>query len=77
MKPTIVNNVETIANIPWIINNGVDWFRQFGTEKSPGFKVFSVSGHVRRPGLYEAPLGITMRELLDYAGGGVGGDGTV
>jgi NADH-quinone oxidoreductase subunit F len=75
--PTVVNNVETIANIPWIINNGVDWFRQFGTEKSPGFKVFAVSGHVARPGIYEAPLGITMRELLDYAGGVVGGDGTV
>ena len=68
-SPTVVNNVETITNIPWIINNGVDWFRQFGTEKSPGFKVFAVSGHVRRPGIYEAPLGITMRELLDYAGG--------
>ena len=75
--PTVVNNVETITNIPWIINNGVEWFRQFGTEKSPGFKVFAVSGHVARPGIYEAPLGITMRELLDYAGGVVGGDGTV
>jgi NADH-quinone oxidoreductase subunit F len=75
--PTVVNNVETIANIPWIINNGVEWFRQFGTEKSPGFKVFAVSGHVARPGIYEAPLGITMRELLDHAGGVVGGDGTV
>jgi NADH-quinone oxidoreductase subunit F len=75
--PTVVNNVETICNVPWIINNGVDWFRQFGTEKSPGFKVFAVSGHVARPGIYEAPLGITMRELLDYAGGVVGGDGTV
>jgi len=75
--PTVVNNVETITNIPWIINNGVEWFRQFGTEKSPGFKVFSISGHVARPGIYEAPLGITMRELLDYAGGVVGGDGTV
>ena len=75
--PTVVNNVETITNIPWIINNGVEWFRQFGTEKSPGFKVFAVSGHVARPGIYEAPLGITMRELLDYAGGVIGGDGTV
>ncbi len=75
--PTVVNNVETITNVPWIINNGVDWFRQFGTEKSPGFKVFAVSGHVARPGIYEAPLGITMRELLDYAGGVIGGDGTV
>ncbi|MGI9197910.1 MAG: NADH-quinone oxidoreductase subunit NuoF [Candidatus Nanopelagicales bacterium] len=76
-SPTVVNNVETITNVPWIINNGVDWFRQFGTEKSPGFKVFAVSGHVNRPGIYEAPLGITMRELLDYAGGVRGGDGTV
>ena len=75
--PTVVNNVETITNVPWIINNGVEWFRQFGTEKSPGFKVFAVSGHVARPGIYEAPLGITMRELLDYAGGVIGGDGTV
>jgi NADH-quinone oxidoreductase subunit F len=67
--PTVINNVETICNIPYIIDRGVDWFRQFGTEKSPGFKVFAVSGHVNRPGIYEAPLGITMRELLDYAGG--------
>ncbi len=71
--PTVVNNVETITNVPWIINNGVDWFRQFGTEKSPGFKVFAVSGHVERPGIYEAPLGITMGELLEYAGGVRGG----
>ncbi len=68
-SPTVINNVETITNIPYIIDRGVDWFRQFGTEKSPGFKVFAVSGHVQRPGIYEAPLGITMRELLDYAGG--------
>ena len=68
-SPTVINNVETIANIPYIVDRGVDWFRQFGTEKSPGFKVFAVSGHVKRPGIYEAPLGITMRELLDYAGG--------
>ena len=71
--PTVVNNVETIVNVPWIINNGVDWFRSFGTEKSPGFKVFAVSGHVVRPGIYEAPLGITMGELLEYAGGVRGG----
>jgi NADH-quinone oxidoreductase subunit F len=72
-SPTVINNVETIANIPYIVDRGVDWFRQFGTEKSPGFKVFAVSGHVNRPGIYEAPLGITMRELLDYAGGMRGG----
>ncbi len=68
-SPTVINNVETICNIPYIVDRGVDWFRQFGTEKSPGFKVFAVSGHVNRPGIFEAPLGITMRELLDYAGG--------
>jgi len=68
-SPTVINNVETLANIPYIVDRGVDWFRQFGTEKSPGFKVWAVSGHVNRPGIYEAPLGITMHELLDYAGG--------
>lgn len=68
-SPSCVNNVETIANIPYLINNGVDWFRSFGTEQSPGFKLFAVSGHVNRPGIYEAPLGITMRELLEHAGG--------
>ncbi len=67
--PTVINNVETIANIPFIIGNGADWFRQFGTEKSPGFKLFAVSGHVQRPGIYEAPLGITGSELLEHAGG--------
>ena len=67
--PTVVNNVETIANVPYIVNNGVDWFRSFGTDKSPGFKVFAVSGHVQRPGIYEAPLGTSMAELLEYAGG--------
>ena len=67
--PTVINNVETIANIPYIVRNGVEWFRQFGTEKSPGFKLMAVSGHVNRPGIYEAPLGITMRELIEHAGG--------
>lgn len=72
-SPTVINNVETIANIPYILDRGVPWFRQFGTEKSPGFKVFAISGHVVHPGIYEAPLGITMRELLEYAGGIRGG----
>ena len=72
-SPTVINNVETICNIPYIVGRGVDWFRTFGTEKSPGFKVFAVSGHVNRPGIYEAPLGVTMRELLDYAGGMIDG----
>jgi len=67
--PTVINNVETIANVPFIVTNGAEWFRGYGTEKSPGFKLWAVSGHVERPGIYEAPFGITMRELLDYAGG--------
>jgi NADH-quinone oxidoreductase subunit F len=67
--PTVINNVETIASVPPIILNGVDWFRSMGTEKSPGFTLYSLSGHVTNPGQYEAPLGITLRELLDYAGG--------
>ena len=67
--PTVVNNVESIASVPPILTNGVDWFKSMGTEKSPGFTLYSLSGHVTRPGQYEAPLGITLRELLDYAGG--------
>ena len=68
-SPTVVNNVETIASVPAIINNGAAWYKSFGTEKSPGIKLFAVSGDVKRPGIFEAPLGITMRELIDYAGG--------
>jgi NADH-quinone oxidoreductase subunit F len=68
--PTVVNNVETIGSVPFIVQKGVDWFRSMGTEKSPGPKVFSVSGHVNKPGNYEVPLGITARELIyDIAGG--------
>lgn len=69
-QPTIVNNVETLMNLPPILNNGADWYRSFGTEKSPGFKVFSVSGHVEKPSNYEVPLGTPLMELInDYAGG--------
>jgi NADH-quinone oxidoreductase subunit F len=68
-SPTVVNNVETIANVPYIARNGAEWLKSMGSEKSPGFKLFSVSGHVERPGVYEAALGTTMRELLEYAGG--------
>jgi NADH-quinone oxidoreductase subunit F len=68
-RPTVVNNVESIASVPSIIENGADWFSGLGTEKSKGYGLFSLSGHVRRPGQYEAPLGITLRELLDMAGG--------
>jgi NADH-quinone oxidoreductase subunit F len=68
-RPTSVNNVESIASVPGIILEGVDWFTSMGTEKSTGFGLFSVSGHVKNPGQFEAPLGITMRELLELAGG--------
>jgi NADH-quinone oxidoreductase subunit F len=67
--PTVINNVETISSVPSIVRGGADWFKSMGTEKSPGFKIFSLSGHVTNPGQYEAPLGITLRELLDAAGG--------
>ncbi|HEV2346801.1 MAG TPA: NADH-quinone oxidoreductase subunit NuoF [Actinocrinis sp.] len=68
-SPTVVNNVESIASVPAILRGGVEWYRSFGTEKSPGFVLYSLSGHVTRPGQYEAPLGITLRELLDLSGG--------
>ena len=67
--PTVVNNVESIASVPAIINNGVEWFQSMGTEKSKGFTLYSLSGHVKNPGQFEAPLGITLREILDLAGG--------
>ncbi|MGH3586468.1 MAG: NADH-quinone oxidoreductase subunit NuoF [Pseudonocardia sp.] len=68
-RPTVVNNVESIASVPGIVARGADWFAGMGTEKSQGHGLFSLSGHVTRPGQYEAPLGITLRELLDLAGG--------
>src|SRR5689334_13132821 len=67
--PTVINNVESIASVPSIVANGADWFAGLGTEKSKGYGIFSLSGHVTTPGQYEAPLGITLRELLDLAGG--------
>ena len=70
-KPTIVNNVETLANVPLIVANGADWYRQLGTAKSPGSKIFSLSGSVVRPGNYELPLGTTFRELIFTHGGGI------
>ena len=68
-KPTVVNNVESVASVPAIINNGVAWFSAMGTEKSKGFTLYSLSGHVNNPGQFEAPLGITLRELLELSGG--------
>jgi NADH-quinone oxidoreductase subunit F len=69
-KPTIVNNVESICNIPFIMQHGVDWYKSFGTEKSPGIRIFCLSGNVKHPGLYELPHATTLRELIDKYGGG-------
>jgi NADH-quinone oxidoreductase subunit F len=68
-SPTVINNTESIASVPSIIANGAEWFASMGTEKSKGYGIFSLSGHVKTPGQYEAPLGITLRELIDLAGG--------
>ncbi|MBI3158751.1 MAG: NADH-quinone oxidoreductase subunit NuoF [Chloroflexi bacterium] len=70
-KPTIVNNVETLANVPLIIEKGAKWYRKFGTEKSPGTKIFSLSGRVAKPGNYELPLGTTYGDLIMTHGGGI------
>ncbi len=67
--PTVVNNVESIASVPYIVARGAGAFAALGTEKSKGFGIFSLSGHVTTPGQYEAPLGVTLRELLSLAGG--------
>ncbi len=68
-SPTVINNVESVASVPGIIANGPDWFAGLGTEKSKGHGIFSLSGHIANPGQFEAPLGITLRELIDLAGG--------
>jgi len=69
-QPTVVQNVETLANVPHIIVMGADWFRSIGTEESTGPKLFCVSGHVNLPGNYELPMGTPLREIIyDYAGG--------
>ena len=68
-RPTVINNVETIASVPGIVARGAQWYAAMGTEKSRGHGLFSVSGHVVNPGQFEAPFGITMRELIELAGG--------
>lgn len=69
-KPTIVNNAESISNIPHIMRNGVDWYKALGTEQSAGMRIFCLSGNVKRPGLYELPHGTTLQQLIfDHAGG--------
>lgn len=74
--PTVINNVETLANVPSIINNGADWYAGIGTEKSKGTKVFALAGHLRNTGLIEVPMGISLREIVYDIGGGIpGGEG--
>jgi len=70
-KPTVVNNVETLTNVPPIISNGAEWYRSMGTEDSAGVKIFSLSGRVKKPGNYELPFGTTFRELIYTHGGGI------
>jgi len=72
-KPTVINNVETLTNLPPIVEHGSAWHREFGTEKSPGVKIFSLSGCINRPGNYELPLGTPYRELIFKLGGGIPG----
>jgi NADH-quinone oxidoreductase subunit F len=70
-KPTLVNNVETLCNIPLILKKGANWFNEVGTEKCPGTMLFSLSGAVNRPGIYELPLGTPLRDLIERCGGGL------
>ena len=71
--PTVVNNAETLSNVAHIIREGVDWFRARGTASSPGTLVFTLTGDVNRPGLYELPLGSSLRDLIEVYGGGIRG----
>jgi NADH-quinone oxidoreductase subunit F len=72
-KPTVINNVETLANVPYIIRNGADWFSSFGTEKSKGTKVFALTGKVMNSGLIEVPMGISLKKIVYDIGGGIEG----
>jgi NADH-quinone oxidoreductase subunit F len=76
-KPTVVNNVETLTNVPQIMEKGADWYRELGTEDSAGVKVFSLSGRVKKPGNYEMPFGSTYRELIFTHGGGIVNDAQI
>jgi NADH:ubiquinone oxidoreductase subunit F (NADH-binding)/NADH:ubiquinone oxidoreductase subunit E len=73
-SPTVINNVESLTNLPDIILNGPEWFRSVGTQTTPGTKLVSLAGAVRQPGLYEVPLGTTLRTIVDDYGGGSAGD---
>jgi NADH-quinone oxidoreductase subunit F len=70
-RPTVINNVETLANVPLIIEQGAAWYKTLGTDKSPGVKIFCLSGCINRPGNYELPLGTTFRDLIFNHGGGI------
>ncbi len=72
-KPTVINNVETLASIPAIVTKGPKWFASIGPEKSPGTKLFCISGHINKPGVYELPMGTTIRDLIDNHAGGMRG----
>jgi NADH-quinone oxidoreductase subunit F len=69
--PTVVNNIETLSNVPHIINRGADWYKSIGPEKSPGPKLFCLSGHINKPGLYELPMGFPLKDLIYDVGGGI------
>jgi len=70
-SPTIINNIETICNVVHIMKHGAEWYRQWGTAQSPGFKIFCISGHITKPGIYEIPMGTPLLELINVHGGGV------
>ena len=72
-KPTVLNNVETFANVPLIVNRGVEWYRQLGPDKSPGTKAFAITGNIENTGLIEVPMGTTLREVVFEVGGGMRG----
>ena len=72
-SPTVLNNVETFANVPLIINNGVEWYKSLGPEKSPGTKAFALTGNIENTGLIEVPMGTTLREIVFEVGGGMRG----
>lgn len=71
--PTVINNVETLSYLPFIVNRGGEWFAKLGTEKNGGMRLFSVSGHVKNPGIYELPMGVTLREIIYQHAGGIRG----
>ncbi len=76
-NPTLVNNVETIATVPFIVTEGAEAYRQYGSERSPGTLLFALSGHVNRPGVYEAPFGTPLVEYIEHYGGGIRNGGTL